>query len=197
MRPWHCDCSIASHLDLQSSSSCRQWSAELRHAAAGTQHNSYTRYRVRWRAVVYATLHSYTTCRTCCVTQSSTVIQRTLKKVAYFCPALFGGDFSDVLLCCVSRPASPKECLLSTALAPMSTTFSSLRILRVGSVPFQLPHVMASTSRLASRRQLVVGSRMRSSCNRGWSQNLSSLRLREFLSAHASMCSSLLSIINA
>ena len=37
------------------------------------------------------------------------------------------------------RSTSPCECPLQTALVPLSTTFSSLNILRVGSVPFQLP----------------------------------------------------------
>ena len=38
-----------------------------------------------------------------------------------------------------TRSTSPCECPLQTALVPLSTTFSSLNILRVGSVPFQLP----------------------------------------------------------
>ena len=64
---------------------------------------------------------------------------------------------------CCFYPASPCGGPLHTALVPMSTTLSSLSILRVGSVPFQL-HM----ARWASRPQLVVCSRMCSGCGHGW-----------------------------
>ena len=69
-----------------------------------------------------------------------------------------------------SRPASPSECPLHSALVPMSTSFS----LRCTSCELDalLFHMTRGTSgphtaRLASSPQRVVGSRMRPSCNRG------------------------------
>ena len=75
-------------------------------------------------------------------------------------------------------PASPCECPLPTT-SCRCQIFSSLSILRFGSVPFQLLRGTGwlRTARSASRRQLVVGTRMRSSCGRGCSTQLVTVRV--------------------
>ena len=90
-----------------------------------------------------------------------------------------------------SRPASPCECPLQPALVPMSATSSSLHLLRVGCVPF--PN--ASRHQMASHGSIGISW---SPCGLlrnvlplwSWLTNRSSLRLREFPSARASMYSS-------